>query len=45
MTHATTPEIARAGTAGFVRNTCEGTRDAHALILGPAQTGLRAFFR
>jgi glutaryl-CoA dehydrogenase len=25
-------------------NTYEGTHDVHALILGPAQTGLQAFF-
>jgi alkylation response protein AidB-like acyl-CoA dehydrogenase len=24
-------------------NTCEGTRDSHALILRPAQTGIQAF--
>ena len=24
-------------------NTCEGTRDVHALILGRAQTGIQSF--
>ena len=27
-----------------VVNTYEGTHDVHALILGPAQTGIQAFF-
>ncbi len=32
------------GQPGAAVNTCEGTHDIHALILGRAQTGIQAFF-